>query len=70
MTLSDNETPINYQETNGYDRHPIFPGLGTISRESSSRDCEASAYCVGVCKSQHPFTLALALHLAQISILI
>ena len=61
---TDSEAPVCCHKTNGYDHHPTFPGLGTISRERLSWDCEASPCCIGAREDQYPFTpiLALPLH--------
>ena len=46
-TLTNSKAPVYYHETNDYDHHPAFPGLGASSRERSPRDCEASSCCDG-----------------------
>jgi len=64
MTLQDIKTLVYSNETNGYDHHPAFLGLGTTSHERPSWDCEASLCCIRAREHQYPSTpiLALPLH--------
>jgi len=44
--LTNSKAHVYCNETNSYDHHPAFPGLGASSRKKSSWDSEASPCCV------------------------
>jgi len=49
VTQLNDKTLVYYHKTNCYGHHPTFQGLGTSSRERSSRDYEASLPTWGSC---------------------